>query len=306
MYDITAPNGHVIKHPQKGWRFSRETFERELGEGKIVFSQDFGRIIRKIYLADQEGRVPESIWFSADAGTTREATAEVADVLGATGEFDTPKPTRLIKRILQIASDKDSLILDSFAGSGTTAHAVLKQNAEDGGNRRFILVEMDDGIARNIAAERVRRVVQGYTNTKGEHVPGLGGGFQYCTLGNPLFDSRGHIGGEVRFAELARFVWFIETGMGLAAGRAKRRAADTASPLLGVHDGRAVYLLYNGILKDRSIDGGNVLTTPLLEHLPIHAGPKVVYGARCAIGADRLRKLGVVFKQLPYHLRVAP
>jgi len=306
MYDITAPNGHVITHPQKGWRFSRETFERELGEGKIVFSQDFWRIIRKIYLADQEGRVPESIWFSADAGTTREATAEVADVLGATGEFDTPKPTRLIKRILQIASDKDSLILDSFAGSGTTAHAVLKQNAEDGGNRRFILVEMDDGIARNIAAERVRRVVQGYTNTKGEHVPGLGGGFQYCTLGNPLFDSRGHIGGEVRFAELARFVWFIETGMGLAAGRAKRRAADTASPLLGVHDGRAVYLLYNGILKDRSIDGGNVLTTPLLEHLPIHAGPKVVYGARCAIGADRLRKLGVVFKQLPYHLRVAP
>ena len=72
--------------------------------------------------------------------------------------FITPKPTRLIQRILQIATDKDSIILDNFAGSGTTAHAVLKQNAEDGGKRRFILVEMDEGIARNVTAERVRQI----------------------------------------------------------------------------------------------------------------------------------------------------
>jgi hypothetical protein len=165
---------------------------------------------------------------------------------------------------------------------------------------------MDEGIAKNVTAERVRRVAQGYTNAKGEAVPGLGGGFQFCTLGKPLFDARGHINNEVRFAELARFVWFMETGMGLPAARASRKAADTASPLLGVHEGRAVYLLYNGILKDRSIDGGNVLTTPLLEHLPAHDGPRVVYGVRCAIGAERLRALGIVFKQLPYQLRVAP
>ena len=165
---------------------------------------------------------------------------------------------------------------------------------------------MDDGIARNVTAERVKRVARGYTNAKGDAVPGLGGGFQFCKLGKPLFDARGHISNEVRFAELARFVWFIETGMGLPASRASHKAADTASPLLGVHDRRAVYLLYNGILKDRSIDGGNVLTTPLLDLLPAHDGPRVVYGARCAIGADRLRALGITFKQLPYHLRVAP
>lgn len=165
---------------------------------------------------------------------------------------------------------------------------------------------MDEGIAQNVTAERVQRVAQGYTNAKGEQVAGLGGGFQFCRLGKALFDPRGHIDKDVRFAELANFVWFMETGMGLPAQRASKRKANTSSPLLGVHEGRAVYLLYNGILKDRSIDGGNVLTTPLLEQLPSHHGTRVVYAARCAIGEERLRKLGIRFKHLPYALRVKP
>jgi hypothetical protein len=137
-------------------------------------------------------------------------------------------------------------------------------------------------------------------------VEGLGGGFQFCTVGKDLFNPRGHIDKDVRFAELANFVWFMETGMGLPTGRASKRKADTGSPLLGVHEGRAIYLLYNGILKDRSIDGGNTLTTPLLEQLPRHDGARIVYAARCAIGDERLRKLGIRFKHLPYDLRVKP
>jgi hypothetical protein len=263
--------------------------------------------MEKKFLSEvKDGVVNQTWWPYEFSGSTRNANAEIKELFGGERVFDTPKPSRLVQRVLQLASDKESLILDSFAGSGTTAHAVLKQNAEDGGSRRFILVEFNESIARDVTAVRAKRVSLGYLNSKDEKVPGLGGGFQYCTLGKPLFDARGHISDEVRFSELARFVWFMETGMGLPAARASRKAADTASPMLGVHEGRAVYLLYNGILKDRSIDGGNVLTTPLLEHLPVHAGPKVVYGARCAIGADRLRKLGIVFKQLPYHLRVAP
>jgi len=257
-----------------------------------------------------EALPPSSLWIDFDeTAHNRQAKIELKALFSEcqTSElFTTPKPVRFMQRIIELSSDKDSIILDSFAGSGTTAHAVLKQNAEDGGNRRFILVEMDDSIARDVTAERVKRVAQGYTNAKGQQVEGLGGGFQFCKLGKPLFDARGHISNEVRFAELARFVWFVETGMGLPGKRASRSAADTASPLLGVHQGRAVYLLYNGILKDRSIDGGNVLASTLLQHLPSHDGPKVVYAARCAIGAERLRKLGIVFKQLPYHLRVAP
>lgn len=250
----------------------------------------------------------------------REQASHVISVIGGVGStqsqsaslsemgfnFPFPKPVNLISYLISMIEGDDFIVLDSFAGSGTTAHAVLQQNAQDEGSRRFILVEMDEDIAGNVTAERVRRIAGGYTTTKGEVINGLGDGFQFCKLGKPLFDARGHIDQEVRFAELARFVWFMETGMGMPAARAAPRKADTSSPLLGVHEGRAVYLLYNGILKDRSIDGGNTLTTPLLEQLPPHDGPRVVYAARCAIGEARLRSLGITFRKLPYDLRVAP
>ena len=156
--------------------------------------------------------------------------------------FITPKPTRLIQRILQIATDKDSLVLDSFAGSGTTGHAVLKQNVEDGGNRHFIQVEMDADIAQNVTAGRMNRVVTGYTNAKGNSIEGLGGGFQFCLLSaEPLFTAEGQIRTDVTFAQLAEFVWFAETGSG--------HMGHADSPLLGVYEGRGIYLLYNGILN---------------------------------------------------------
>ncbi|HAI58985.1 MAG TPA: site-specific DNA-methyltransferase [Xanthomonadaceae bacterium] len=303
-YDVIHPaTRRPCQQPMMGYRFPEETMKRLLEEGRIIFGEDETKLVElKVYAKDYRTKL--SSLFELDG---RIGTNTVKGIFPESRRpFDFPKPVELIEELLSFTTSNGDLILDSFGGSGTTGHAVLALNAADGGNRRFILVEMDEGIAGSVTAERVKRVAQGYTNAKGEAVPGLGGGFQFCTLGKPLFDARGHISNEVRFAELGRFVWFIETGMGLPAARASRKAADTASPLLGVHEGRAVYLLYNGILKDRSIDGGNVLTTPLLEHLPAHEGPRVVYGARCAIGAERLRALGIVFKQLPYHLRVAP
>ena len=210
-------------------------------------------------------------------------------------KFDYPKPVELLTYLITMISGKDGLFLDSFAGSGTTAHAVLRQNAADGGNRKFILVEMEPGICKDITAERVRRVAGGYTNAKGEKVEGLGGGFQYCRLSKePLFDATGAVREDVRFAQLAEFVWFAETGTGFT-GKAK-------SPLLGVHEGVAVYLLYNGILKDRTVDGGNVLTSPVLALLPPHDGPKVIYAAANRLGAPRLQRERIVFKQTPYAL----
>jgi adenine-specific DNA-methyltransferase len=179
------------------------------------------------------------------------------------------------------------VILDSFAGSGTTGHAVLKQNAEDGGNRRFILVEMDDNIARNVTAERIKRVASGYTNAKGNAVEGLGGGFQFCRLSaEPLFDADGQIRADVTFAQLAEFVWFAETGTGSPHSSPLPKAeGETLSPLLGVHEGRAIYLLYNGILKDKSVGGGNVLTSAVFDLLPKFAGSKVIYAAANRMGA---------------------
>jgi hypothetical protein len=211
-------------------------------------------------------------------------------------KFDYPKPVELIAYLISFLG-KDSIILDSFAGSGTTGHAVLKQNAEDGGTRKFILVEMEGKIAREITAERVRRVAGGYTNAKGDKVEGLGGGFQFCTLSEePLFNEFGDIREDVTFAQLADFVWFAETGEGYAG--------TAASPLLGAKSGTAVYLLFNGILGDRRPQGGNILTQAVLDSLPPHDGPKVIYAAATRLGPAALQRAGIVFKQTPYAIEV--
>lgn len=249
--------------------------------------------------------MPASSWWSEFK--TLSGAKQLDDILDAR-VFAFPKPVELIQRVIAYCAPPSSLVLDSFAGSGTTGHAVLKQNAEDGGNRRFILVEMDPGIATKVTAERVRRVAGGYTNSEGEAVAGLGGGFQFCRLSaEPLFNADGSVREDVRFAQLAEFVWFAETGTGLAPlpqplSHGGERGALT--PLLGVHEGRAIYLLYNGILKDKSVDGGNVLTGPVLDVLPPYEGPKVIYAAACRLGTARLGRENIVFKHTPYALEL--
>ena len=188
----------------------------------------------------------------------------------------------------------NSLVLDSFAGSGTTGHAILDLNKADGGNRRFILVEMEESICQPVTAQRLTRTIEGYKDT-----PALGGGFRYCRLGAPVFDETGNIRAGVTFGELAAHVYFAETGEPLP----KRNGGK--SPLLGVHNGKAICLLFNGILGDRSFDGGNVLTNPVLKSLPAHDGPQVIYGESCRLGAARLKREGIVFKQIPYGIKVS-
>ena len=233
-------------------------------------------------------------------GSTQAQSAVLAEIGFS---FPFPKPVDLVKYLISMVDGKDSLVLDSFGGSGTTGHAVLAQNAADGGTRRFILVEMDEKIAANVTAERVKRVTQGYTNAKGEAVAGLSPdkGFQFCTLSaEPLFTPQGEIRDDVRYAQLAEFVWFAETGN----GRMPQEGGSAESPLLGVHEGRAIYLLYNGILKDKTAAGGNVLTSPVFDILPPFDGPKTIYAAACRLGAPRLQREQIVFKQTPYALAV--
>jgi len=183
MYDIVAPNGNVIHHPPKGWRFSKDTFEEELSIGKIKFSEDQTRIIRKIYLADQEGRVPETVWFSTEVGTTREANSELELVLGKENEFDTPKPERLIQRILALATYPGDLVLDSFAGSGTTGAVAHKMG------RRWIMVELGEHCHTHIIP-RLKKVIDGQDPggiTKAVGWKG-GGGFRYYKLAPSLLE----------------------------------------------------------------------------------------------------------------------
>ncbi len=159
IYDIISPSGNVIKPCANGWRWSKETVEEKIKSGEIVFSKDETRIIRKIYLDTLEGRTPETIWFGKDVGTTRSAMSEIKEIFGSS-VFGTPKPTSLIERTLRLISRMDATVLDFFAGSGTTGHAVMKLNAEDGGSRRFILcTNNENGICRDVTYERIRRVI---------------------------------------------------------------------------------------------------------------------------------------------------
>lgn len=229
--------------------------------------------------------VPPTLWLREHVGDTQEARREVREALEGQ-DFPTPKPTRLLQRILQIATNPQDgdIVLDSFAGSGTTGHAVLKQNAEDGGNRRFILVELDPGIAQNITRKRLEYAAKTH-----------GGGFRYVRLGDTLFLPDGRIREGVDYFTLARYVYYRETGEPLP------EAANP--PLLGIsRQGVAVYLLYNGVLKDKSPKGGNALTREVLAHLPPYGGPKVVYGTSCRLSPATLKALSITFRHIPYEV----
>lgn len=143
IYDIISPNGTIIKPCENGWRWSKETVAEKIKTGEIVFSADETRIIRKIYLKNLEGRAPETLWFGKDVGTTREGVSELK-ALFEKAPFDTPKPTKLIHRCMVLMNDPNMIVFDFFSGSSTTAHAVMQLNAEDGGHRKFIMVQLPE------------------------------------------------------------------------------------------------------------------------------------------------------------------
>lgn len=161
--------------------------------------------------------------------------------------------------------------------------------------RRYIGIEMGEHAITH-CAPRLRKVVEGEQGG----ISGVvgwkgGGGFRFLRLGESLFDPTGLINPAVRFPQLASFVWFSETRTPLGA--------IPDSPLLGIHEGVATYLLFNGILGDRRPAGGNVLTTKVLEGLPPHDGPKVIFGEASRLGPERLRTLGITFKQTSFDLK---
>lgn len=148
-YDIVAPNGNIIKSPTNGWRWSKETLDKKILSGEIKFKSDYSGIIRKIYLLDQVGRTPENLWEGQRFGTTRQAAANIKNLFNGIQVFETPKPYELIQAMLEIATDNDSMVMDFFSGSATTAHAVIRQNFQDvfdgkKGKRKFIMVQLPE------------------------------------------------------------------------------------------------------------------------------------------------------------------
>ncbi len=285
-YDVIHPTtGKPCQQPLMGYRFPEETMKRLLGEGRILFGEDETKIIElKLYVQDYKAKL--SSIFEMD---TRLGANELRRIFPEEKRiFGFSKPSDFISELLSFTTAQNSLILDSFAGSGTTGHAVLKLNKQDGGNRRFILIEMDPNIARNITAVRLRRVIDGY-----DKIPSLGGGFNFCELGPTLFDSTGQIRKDVSFIDLSRHVFFTETGLPLPSGVEE-------NALLGICNDTAVFLLYNGVMHD----AGNILTPETLTQLPQYDGPKVIYADGCKIGRERLREMNITFKQIPYEIKV--
>lgn len=239
---------------------------------------------RKTYLDNVEGRLATNYWPYDECGHTDEAKKELKAIFDGRAPFDTPKPTRLIERIIKIACGKDALILDSFAGSGTTAHAVMRANTEDGGSRRFILVEMMD-YASTVTAERVRRVISGY-GSGAKAVEGIDSGFSYYELGAPLFDGDGSLSKSARREDIMRYVWYTET----KAGYIDRTAEHPY--LLGEVSGTCYYLAYEPGEE-------TVLGYDLLRELPLRGEVTVVYADRCVLPEAVLDGLSVRFKQIP-------
>lgn len=242
-----------------------------------------GGIARKTYLENVTGTPPTNLWQYSDVGHTDEAAKLVRAIFDGNATFDTPKPPRLIERILQISGDKDTLILDSFAGSGTTAHAVLNMNKADGGHRKFILVEMMD-YAETITAERVRRVIKGYGQGKNA-VEGTGGSFSFYELGEPLLIGE-NLNEAVGEEKIREYVWFTETKLPYTP------IASENPYYLGTNKNAAYYFYY----EPQSV---TVLDHEFLSGLRERGEITVIYADRCAISPEKLRELGIVFKKIP-------
>ena len=272
--------------PPKGrcWCNIEEVYQRLLSEGRMWFGADGNGVPRrKTYLSEREGRGVWTWWTNSEVGYTQIATQELAAILGK-AVFDYPKPIRLISRIIQMASSDGDIILDSFAGSGTTAHAVLNMNKADGGHRKFILVEMMD-YAESITAERVKRVIDGYGEGKNA-VAGTGGDFTFYDLGHVLLLPNGNLNEDVGAEKIREYVYFMETKSSIEPDK-------TDEPYyMGVHLDSAYYFFYER-------DSLTTLSRDFLGSIKTKADRYTIYADQCTLSQVELERWHITFKKIP-------
>lgn len=294
FYALTNPAGREVWPPKgSSWRRPPDKLKQLLRDKRVWWGKngDAAFPMEKKFLSEAKAGVVNKTWWPYEfAGSTRNASAELKALFDGQKVFDTPKPEKLIYRVLELATREGDFVLDSFLGSGTTAAVAHKM-------RRFWIGIESGQHAREICHPRLMKVIegeQGGVSALAEWE--YGGGFRFYQLGPKVFDDQGRINPEIKFEHLAAHIWFAETG-------AARSTRAMKSPLLGVHNGAAYYLLYNGILGDKTLSGGNMLTMKVLAGLPEHDGPKVIYGEGTNMTNDRLRSLGIKFKKTPNDIR---
>ena len=292
-YAIINPDGEEL-YPtatagyDSRWRVEKKTYNK-LVEDDLIFWKKTKRNNEVVwwpyvkYYAEGRTKRPSPLWTEIEGN--KKASRDVKSILGVDCKFDYPKPIEMIDRILKIASvGKEDIVLDSFAGSGTTAHAVLNMNKSDGGNRKFILVEMGD-YADTITAERVKRVINGYGEGKNA-VEGTGGNFSYYELGNPLFMQDGTINDEVDITEVRKYVWYTETN-GI-----EYKEDIQEKYFLGSNNDTAYYFYYE---KDRV----TILDYEFLTSVHKKEQAYVMYADSCALSDSDLQKWNITFKKIP-------
>ena len=311
FYPIPGPDGVDVwpvhdDGREARWSIGKDKVFRMIAADKVVWKlrERRGEPVwipyTREYAPDNPTRPHSTILL--DVKTSRQAKAHQREVLPGIHVFDTVKPEQLVARVLDMATERGDLVLDSFLGSGTTAAVAHKMG------RRYIGIEMGEHAVTH-CAPRLRKVIEGEQGGISRNVGWKGGGgFRFYRLGPPVFDWEGRIQRDVRFPVLAAHVWFTETGLPWSG--------DRGSPLLGIHKGRAYALLYNGILGDRQPDGGNVLTRATLTSIrnevarsyPAFAGEHpeyslTVYGERSRLTSTTIARERVAFKQTPYDVR---
>lgn len=276
----------VLEKPLKVAQLeAKEVYERGNWPRFYFTGGGKGGIRRKTYLDKVGGMPATNLWQFSDVGHTDEAAKTLRAIFNGMATFDTPKPYRLVERILQIAADEDSIILDSFAGSGTTAHAVLNMNKADGGNRKFILIEMED-YADSITAERVKRVINGYGEGKSA-MEGTGGSFSFYELGERLMLENGTLNPDMDIQSIRGYIWHTETKKPLPdIGQADNKY------FLAADGDVAYYFCYEK-------DSATTLDRPFLRTIKTKAESYVIYADQCAISDQELQKHNISFKKIP-------
>ena len=287
-YEVLHPEtGKPAKVPARGWVFpTGEAMEKAIAENRIHFGEDETRVPNlKRYLAETDHQVLTSVFYQ----DRRAAHQRFVRIL-PNAKFEYPKDERVLQRLFEAVTADDDIILDSFAGSGTTAHAVLALNQQDGGNRRFLLIECED-YTEAVTARRVRAVVKGVPSAK----DGLGGSFSYFTLGDAIRRTSLLRGKKLpSWQKLASYVFFTATGEPFDPAK-----ADQERWLAGKGSRLDVYLLYSDRVDELQ---DLALNRSLATKIARGKRPKVVFAPARYVDAARLRHLGIAWQQLPFEI----
>lgn len=289
--EMETPEGFIRIVPMKDkfvegtWRWGKETAQelKRYIHPRYMPNKNQWSLFEWQYLDERGDVKPTTLWDFKDVNSER-GTETFSKYLGFNkADFQNPKPVGTIERIVKIATNKDSIILDSFAGSGTTAHAVLNMNKQDGGNRKFIMIEMMD-YADTITAERVKRVIKGYGEGN-KAVPGTGGSFSYYELGAPIFKD-GDLNEEVCEDDIRKYVYFTETKQTLEPRREEEPC------YMGTHLDTAYYFYYEK-------NSTTTLNRAFLHTVRTKAAAYVMYADLCTLSLRELENWHITFKKIP-------